>query len=70
MGNKYPSKACPHCPAGRQQGEVETSHHWFLCEAYSEFRRGVDPEMNLQDRVVYLRRVQLLRAELEKNLRI
>ena len=67
MGNKYSTKACPHCPAGRQHGMVESSHHWFSCDAYSEFRRGIDPEMNLQVRVLYLRRVQLLRAELEKN---
>ena len=68
MSNKYSSKACPHCPAGRQQGMVETSLHWLSCDAYFQFRNGADPEMNLQDRVLYLRRVQLLRTELEKNL--
>ena len=67
MGKKYQSKSCPHCPAGRQDMVVETSHHWLECDAYEEFRRGIDPELNLKDRVIYLRRVQLLRAELEKT---
>ena len=45
MGKRYKYKHCPHCPAGRQNGDVETSQHWFVCEAYEKFRRGVDPEM-------------------------
>jgi exonuclease III len=69
MGKKYGGKTCPHCPAGRQDGIVETSHHWLHCEAYAEFRQGADPELTLTDRVLYLRRVQLLRAELERKLR-
>ena len=67
MGKKYKSKACPHCPAGRQSGVIETSQHWFDCDAYKKFREGVDPEMSFSDRVVFLRRVQLLRIELEKH---
>ena len=67
MGKKYQSKECPHCILGREQGVEESSQHWLECEAYSEFRRGVDPATVLKDRVVYLRRVQLLRNELEKT---
>ena len=67
MGKKYQFKNCPHCPAGRQDMVVETSLHWLECDAYKELRWGIDPEFNLKDRVIYLRRVQLLRAELEKT---
>ena len=42
MGKKYKSKACPHCPAGRQDGVVETSLHWLECEAYKTFRYGYE----------------------------
>ena len=67
MGKKYKSKECPHCILGREQGVEESSQHWLECEAYSELRRGLDPETILRDRVLYLRRVQLLRIELEKT---
>ena len=69
MGKKYSGKACPHCPAGRQEGVEESSQHWLDCEAYVELRRGLDPECVLEDRVLYLRRVQALRTELEKNVK-
>ena len=67
MGRKYTSKACPHCPAGQLEGVEESSRHWLDCQAYAELRRGLDPECVLEDRVLYLRRVQALRIELEKN---
>ena len=67
MGKKYKTKACPHCPAGQLEGVEESSQHWLDCQAYLELRRGLDPETNLEDRVLYLRRVQILRTELEKN---
>ena len=67
MGKKYSSKACPHCEVGRQEGVEETSLHWLSCEAYRELRHGLDPELVIEDRLKYLRRVQELRKELEKN---
>ena len=67
MGKKYKNKECPHCIPGREQGVEESSQHWLDCEAYSELRRGLDPQTILKDRVLYLRRVQLLRIELEKT---
>ena len=68
MGKKYPSKACPHCPEGRQEGVEETSSHWLTCEAYKELRHGSDPELVLKDRMIYLRRVQELRKVLEARI--
>ena len=68
MGNKYSSKACPHCLEGRQDGVEETSLHWMTCQAYKELRHGMDPELVLKDRLIYLRRVQELRKELEKSI--
>ena len=68
MSNKYTSKACPHCVEGRQEGVEETSLHWLSCLAYKELRHGLDPELVLEDRLVYLRRVQELRKELEKTI--
>jgi hypothetical protein len=70
MGRRYSGQTCPHCPAGREDGAIETSHHWLSCEAYSELRAGLDPKLNLDHRVVYLRRVQLHRMELEKELAV
>ena len=66
MGKRYSFKYCPHCPAGRQDGVVENSQHWLECSAYRALRVGVDPENVLEDRVRYIRRVQLLREQLEK----
>ena len=68
MGKKYPSKACPHCPEGRQEGVEETSSHWLTCEAYTELRHGIDPELVLKGRMIYLRRVQDLRKLLEAKI--
>ena len=67
MKGKYNGKACPHCPAGQLEGVKESSQHWLDCQAYVELRRGLDPEYIIEDRVRYLRRVQLMRTELEKT---
>ena len=68
MGKKYNSKACPHCPEGRQGGVEETSSHWLTCQAYLELRHGIDPELVLKDRIIYIRRVQEMRKTLEARL--
>ena len=68
MGRRYSGKTCPHCEAGREDGAIESSHHWLSCEAYTELRAGLDPECNLDDRIVFLRRVQLHRRTLESEL--
>ena len=69
MGKRYSCKFCPHCSAGRQDGVIENSQHWLECSAYREFRKGVDPENVLEDRLKYIRRVQMLREHLETALR-
>ena len=68
MGRSYTGKTCPHCEDGREDGAIETSRHWLSCMAYSDLRRGLNPEEDIQDRVVFLRRVQLYRMTLEKDL--
>ena len=67
MGKRYSSKECPHCLEGREEGVEETSLHWMSCSAYKEMRHGLDPLLVQGDRIIYLRRVQTLRKELEKN---
>ena len=68
MGKRYSSKECPHCLEGREEGVEETSLHWISCSAYKELRHELDPLLVQGDRILYLRRVQALRKELEKNL--
>jgi hypothetical protein len=68
MGRRYSGKTCPHCEAGREDGAIESSQHWLSCEAYVELRAGLDPEYDLDDRIVFLRRVQIHRTTLEKEL--
>ena len=68
MGKKYKIKECPHCPEGREEGVEETSYHWLTCQAYLEPRHGIDPELVLKDRMIYLRRVQYMRKSLEARL--
>ena len=68
MGRRYSGKTCPHCEAGREEGAIESSQHWLSCEAYRELRAGLDPEYNLDDRIVFLRRVQIHRRTLESEL--
>ena len=69
MGKQYSFNYCPHCPAGRHDGVIENSQHWLECSAYSKFRIGTDPENVLEDRITYIRRVQLLKEQLEKTIR-
>ena len=45
---------------------LENNQHCMECSVYEELRRGVDPESVLKDRLIYLRRVQMLREEMEK----
>ena len=65
MGIKYSCKNCPHCPAGRQEGKVESNQHWMECSAYEALSKGLNPELVLEDR---LRRVPMLTKEMEKDL--
>ena len=53
---------------GREDGAIESSRHWLTCTAHSELQAGLDPEFNVDHRVVFLRRVQLHRIQLEKEL--
>ena len=66
MGRKYSEKFCPHCPEGRLELVSESSQHWFKCSAYESLRRGLDPELVIEDRVKFIQRVQQVRSELEK----
>ena len=50
-------------------GAVESPQHWLSCEAYREFRDGIDPELVRRDRVHYLRKVIKKRKVLEKQLK-
>ena len=68
MGRRYSGKTCPHCEEGREDGAIETSQHWLSCEAYKELRAGLNPDDDVDHRVIYLRRVQLHRMILEKDL--
>ena len=68
MDRRYSGKTCPHCEDGREDGVIESSHHWLSCEAYAELRAGLDPENNVDHIVVFFRRVQLHRLQLEKDL--
>ena len=68
MGKRYASKLCPRCWEGREEEVEETSLHWVTCSAYENLRYGLDPDLVIEDRIVYLRRVQLMRKELEKEL--
>ena len=38
----------------------------LTCDAYSQIRQGLDPELVNTDRLRFLRKVQLVRAELER----
>ena len=49
-------------------GVVESPQHWLVCEAYRDFRDGVDPELVRRDRLPYLRKVIKKRRKLEKKL--
>ena len=63
----YTSKECPHSREGREEKVEETRLHWSDCSAYRELRQGLGSLLVQKDRVLYLRRVQLLSKVLEKN---
>ena len=56
---------CPHCAAG----SIKTSGQLLLCPAYADLREGLDPELRLEDRAYYLRKVVLRRTLLEQHLK-
>ena len=60
MGKRYSRKECPHCLEGREEGVEETSLHWISCSAYKELRDWLDPLLVIEDRLLSLRRVQML----------
>ena len=61
---------CPHCHEGRQpDGSLETSDHLMVCGAYGDLREGINPELVLEDRATYLRKVKIRRTLLEQQLR-
>ena len=59
---------CPHCHEGRQSGVLETSEHLLVCSSYADLREGTNPDLVMEDRVVYLRRVIARRKVLEQQL--
>ena len=48
---------------------MESPQHWLSCEAYREFRDGIDPELVKRDGVHYLRKVIKKRKVLVKQLK-
>ena len=62
---------CPHCREGREEGVLETPSLLLSdCSAYSDLRDGVNPEIMLEDRAVFLTGAIGRRNQLETNLRI
>ena len=59
---------CPHCLLGRSVGVAESPADLLECEAYSDLRRGIDPELVDTDRAPYLQKVVARRKELEEQL--
>ena len=61
---------CHHCYEGRQpEGSLETSDHLMVCGAYRDLREGINPELVLEDRASYLRKVIKRRTLLEQQLK-
>ena len=61
---------CPHSREGREDGVLETPSHLLSdCTAYSDLRDGVNLELVLEDRAVFLTRAIGRRKELELKLR-
>ena len=50
-------------------GAVESPSHLLSCSTYLDFRQGLDPELVVADRDIYLRRVIARRKELEQEQR-
>ena len=60
---------CPHCWEGSQPGgSLETSDHLMVCSAYADLRDGLNPELVMEDRSTYLRKVIKRRIVLEQQL--
>ena len=59
----------PHCQEGSQSGVLETSEHLLSCSSYADLREGTNPDLVMEERVVYLRRVIARRKVLEQQLR-
>ena len=60
---------CPHCWEGSQPGgSLETSSHLMVCSAYADLREGLNPEVVVEDRSTYLRKVIKRRILLEQQL--
>ena len=60
---------CPHCWAGNQPGgSLESSDHLMVCSAYADLREGLNPELVIEDRSTYLRKVIPRRMWLEQQL--
>ena len=70
MKGKYPKNqsSCPHCSKGRSVGAIELPSNLLVCSAYVNLRQGLDAEMVASDRATYLRRVIIMRKELEQEL--
>ena len=60
---------CPHYEEGNKEGILESPLHLLDCLAYKDLREGMNPEQNVEDRAVYLRKVITRRKELEGRLR-
>ena len=71
MKGKYPKGKynCPHCREGREQGVLETPEHFLTdCSAYSDIREGLNVEVVLEDRCLFLRQAIKRRKGLEEKL--
>ena len=60
---------CPQCFEGSQPGgSLETSDHLMVCAAYADLRDGLNPELVIEDRSTYPRKVIKRRMLLEEQL--
>ena len=55
---------CPHC----QEGSLETSEHLMICRMYADLREGINPELVIEERATYSRKVIQRRKILELQL--
>ena len=58
-----------HCLLSRSVGVAESPAHLLEYQAYSDLRRGINPELVDTDRAPYLQKVVARRKELEEKLR-
>ena len=65
MKGKYPEGkySCPHCREGRETGVVESPAHLMVCMAYADHRAGIDPELVVEDRPMYLMKAMKVRKK-------